>query len=655
MSECTDSPPRTALFRSSRGVFQGGGCRGAAHVGGYQAAIESGVRFSEVAGTSAGSIIAALVGAGASANYLNEHLLELDFRQFLLPPDRTETTHDWISAIAGRWPLRWWAEKYRLGRVILYGGAYSSEAIQSWLDARLAELLPEAEHPVRFRDLVIPTSIIATDLGAASPKIWSTRETPDEPVAFAVRASSSIPGFFQPVRMGSNRLVDGGILSNLPAFVFAGSQSGRSLGGRVLAFALQEELKAPDKWGLETLGRRLIGTVVSGATDLQTRIQPGVHVVSLPTKGVQATDFEKMTPDVARSLSDSGREATLRFIRNEGTMLQSEFRVGHHAHDLDELYTEFVREALTPGEELTVADTGTIWFWRLFPTVLAWRLSGASVHVLLTRSGEQGDQLAREEQRRTLLSRLGATVQIVDSLPFRGFLIRRADDHRNAAFVLGESETSYAPFASMYVGNSHRQIIRILAERLEELTGSAVCPAAPPSLSETPADRLIDLLKHGVWQYRPPGVSIRLETVPVTQILTINRRIRTFKFQQSEILAETFREHDLAMFGPAVVRDPTGSDISPVTPPVLERWGDKSVAVEGNTRAFFAYANNISEIEALHVYGVKEPLPGTPTELKRVLLANRHLPSEERIDGFSYAQFRSIEGAVRPLPGATVE
>ena len=49
---------KTEFFHSCLGVFQGGGCRAAALVGAYEEAVNRGVHFTEVAGTSAGSIIA---------------------------------------------------------------------------------------------------------------------------------------------------------------------------------------------------------------------------------------------------------------------------------------------------------------------------------------------------------------------------------------------------------------------------------------------------------------------------------------------------------------------------------------------------------------------------------------------------------------------
>lgn len=62
----------TKFFKTCLGVFQGGGCKGVALAGAYKAAVKAGVHLSEVAGASAGSIIAALVGAGASPEFITK-------------------------------------------------------------------------------------------------------------------------------------------------------------------------------------------------------------------------------------------------------------------------------------------------------------------------------------------------------------------------------------------------------------------------------------------------------------------------------------------------------------------------------------------------------------------------------------------------------
>jgi predicted acylesterase/phospholipase RssA len=83
------SMDKTFHFKSCLGVFQGGGCRAAAFAGAYEEAARRGVSFSEVAGTSAGSIVAALIGARATPAFIRDKLSKLDFNTFLKEPERT--------------------------------------------------------------------------------------------------------------------------------------------------------------------------------------------------------------------------------------------------------------------------------------------------------------------------------------------------------------------------------------------------------------------------------------------------------------------------------------------------------------------------------------------------------------------------------------
>jgi predicted acylesterase/phospholipase RssA len=79
----------TRFYSDCIGVFQGGGCCAAAFAGAYEEAYQRGVRFNQLAGTSAGSIAAALIAAGANPKYVLEKLGGLDFNIFLKPPERT--------------------------------------------------------------------------------------------------------------------------------------------------------------------------------------------------------------------------------------------------------------------------------------------------------------------------------------------------------------------------------------------------------------------------------------------------------------------------------------------------------------------------------------------------------------------------------------
>src|SRR5438876_1754682 len=83
---------RTRFYSDCIGVFQGGGCRAAAFAGAYDATFKLGVRFSEVAGTSAGSIVAALLAAGADPAFLLAKLATLNFQSLLVKPTRSTFT-----------------------------------------------------------------------------------------------------------------------------------------------------------------------------------------------------------------------------------------------------------------------------------------------------------------------------------------------------------------------------------------------------------------------------------------------------------------------------------------------------------------------------------------------------------------------------------
>jgi predicted acylesterase/phospholipase RssA len=298
---------RTSFFHTCLGVFQGGGCRAAAYAGAYEAATAFGVHFAGVAGTSAGSIAAVLVGAGATPDQLGQALQTLDFSRFTKARARKGNASG--LPLGARIVTRLIpVARYR--HLLLRQGMYSPDEIQAWIEEQLRNILHLERGPVRFRDLVLPTWVVATDLATQRVKVWDTSTTPEDEVAEAVTASCAIPFFFQPVR---GRYVDGGALSNLPAFVFPPSR--RPLARRVLAFTLLSD-ESPSEAELTTLGliSSLTSSIVDGAQDVQLKIQPDVHVISIPTGKIRATDFHLMDPTAVQTLFEGGRKTTQDFF-----------------------------------------------------------------------------------------------------------------------------------------------------------------------------------------------------------------------------------------------------------------------------------------------------------------------------------------------------
>jgi NTE family protein len=203
-------------------VLSGGGVKGIGLVGSVVALMDAGYAPQRVSGTSAGSIVGAVVAAAAQTGDMTgqdvkDLALQLNYRKFL-DPGALEAVPILGPSVA-----------------ILRGtGIYKGDYAHGWVRDQLASLgvstfgdlaiddddLPEER---RYR-LVVTVSDVTTGQLVRLP--WDYRRVygldPDEQsVADAVRASMSIPFFFKPVTLTStagrtSTLVDGGMLSNFP-------------------------------------------------------------------------------------------------------------------------------------------------------------------------------------------------------------------------------------------------------------------------------------------------------------------------------------------------------------------------------------------------------------------------------------------------------
>jgi len=203
-------------------ILSGGGVKGIGLVGGTVALMDAGYHFQRVSGTSAGSIVGALFAAASlhedmTGEQVKEIALALNYRKFL-DPGRIESVPVVGPASA----------------VLRGSGIYRGDYAHGWVRSELKNLgvttfgdlaiedddLP----PERRYKLVVTATDLTTNQLVRLP--WDYRRVygldPDEQhVADAVRASMSIPFFFQPVTLASSTgqtsmLVDGGLLSNFP-------------------------------------------------------------------------------------------------------------------------------------------------------------------------------------------------------------------------------------------------------------------------------------------------------------------------------------------------------------------------------------------------------------------------------------------------------
>ncbi len=185
-------------------VFEGGGVKGIAYVGAMDELDKRGIlkHIKRVGGTSAGAINATLFALGLSNEETKEALMRLEFRKF--KDDDNGILRDAL-------------------RLLRKFGWYKGDFFENWIAGYIADKLGDAT--ATFADLQksrhIELYVYSTNLSTNFGEIYSPEDTPDEPIAKAVRKSMSIPLFFQAVRDARDDvLVDGGVLNNYPVKLF---------------------------------------------------------------------------------------------------------------------------------------------------------------------------------------------------------------------------------------------------------------------------------------------------------------------------------------------------------------------------------------------------------------------------------------------------
>jgi NTE family protein len=177
-------------------VLGGGGVKGITHVGAWRALIEAGIQVSEIVGTSIGSLVGASIAGGAPLELLEENA-------------RALTKGDIVDV--NRWAL--------LPNGIRQQAIFRGVALRAYIE----RVLPRSE----WSELDIPLSINAVDLETGSMLWFGAGGRTDLPLAEAVYASSALPVFFPPARVGGMHLVDGGVMDAVPITRAADRQAQR--------------------------------------------------------------------------------------------------------------------------------------------------------------------------------------------------------------------------------------------------------------------------------------------------------------------------------------------------------------------------------------------------------------------------------------------
>jgi NTE family protein len=138
-----------------------------------------------------------------------------------------------------------------------------------------------------------------------------------------VAASICIPVFFQPRRDGDAWLVDGGLLSNFPAWVFDEELEEVNLNTPIIGFKLVERTAAPNLDSFYAFLKSVLTTAISGDEILETRRIDNLRLIRLQTD--QSTFNFNLSPKDKENLYLSGIEdAKNCFKKDQGNPFNSD-------------------------------------------------------------------------------------------------------------------------------------------------------------------------------------------------------------------------------------------------------------------------------------------------------------------------------------------
>lgn len=175
--------------RTITAVLSGGGAKAAAHLGALEALHAAGVVPTRYVGTSMGAVIGAMIAAGLSLSTCYERLLGVRRRDI-----------------------------FRLDRTSLVRGLFARSLLRPEPFRHvLASLVPARA----FAELSVPLSVTAADLDSGELRVFGAGGDEAVPLLEALAASTALPPFFPPHRLGERRLADGGLRAVVPLEVAA--------------------------------------------------------------------------------------------------------------------------------------------------------------------------------------------------------------------------------------------------------------------------------------------------------------------------------------------------------------------------------------------------------------------------------------------------
>lgn len=284
------------------GVFSGGGIKGFAYVGAMQVLEEHGIQFKRLAGTSAGAILAAFLAAGFNAQELEEIFDELNLKVLLDPPK-----------LCIGIPFLKWINLY------VRFGMYHGKSLEKWFHQKLASKgiysfgdLPEGKLKLIASDLTNGRIVVLPD----DLKLYGINDR-TFPISRALRMSCGLPFFFEPVYLKNGTsesvIVDGGVLSNFPLWVFDNENKPRPVLGLKLSSA-NEEMSPYEIDNAIQLFEALFSTMKNAHDNRYIARRHEKDIIFIPVEKYSATQFD-IDEETKQKLICIGKERTTQFLK----------------------------------------------------------------------------------------------------------------------------------------------------------------------------------------------------------------------------------------------------------------------------------------------------------------------------------------------------
>ncbi|HJV92841.1 MAG TPA: patatin-like phospholipase family protein [Azonexus sp.] len=275
--QATEEPrrPRIGL------VLGGGGARGAAHIGVLEVLEKLRVPVDCVAGTSMGALVAGSFAAGMSPAVMRQNLAQADWDDmFIDNPEYSEMSY------RNKTMARHFLPGSESG-VGMAGVKYQSAVVSGQKIKLFFNQLVRANQGERnIEDLPLPLSIVATDIGSGAKVVFR-----DGPLTTAMRASMSVPGLIAPVDHQGRKLVDGGLVDNLPI----GEVRERCRADVVIAVNVGSPLLKPEEVGsLLTVSAQMVNILTEqNVTRSLATLHPDDIYIKPELDGIGAGDFAR--------------------------------------------------------------------------------------------------------------------------------------------------------------------------------------------------------------------------------------------------------------------------------------------------------------------------------------------------------------------------